>query len=298
MNKFDIVLKDIQSNIKQNNKNVIVILGPTASGKTDLAHKIAIYLNSEIINADSRQIYKYLDILTAKPTKKQIKEIKYHLLDFLDLDQDFSAFEWKKRCIDIIDEMHKKNKIPIICGGTMLYIDTLIKNYDPPKIKQNKKIRVQLEKEYEMYGKEYMYEKLLKLDPNTYVHPNNKYHLLRNLEICLITNKPASELKKIKKPMYNFLIYGISVNKDDLKIRINKRTQKIFNDKSIKEFKNVLKKYDINILKKIIGAQEMYDFLNNKITKDQAIQLLNTKTIQYAKRQMTWWKKNKDIKWL
>lgn len=292
------IISDINTFIKQNKKPVIVILGPTASGKTDLAHKIALDLDSEIINADSRQIYKGLDILTAKPTKKQCSEVKYHMLSFLDIHQNYNAFDWRLKCITIIDNLHRYSKIPIICGGTMLYIDTLIKNFSPPNTKYNLDLRKQLEEEYNQYGSTYMYKKLLKLDPNTYVHQNNKYHLLRNLEICLQTGKPASAQKIYNKPIYDFLIFGINLNKKILQQRIYARSQYMFEKQSIKEFTDMIKKYDISILKKIIGAQELYNFITNKITKEEGINMLYTKTIQYAKRQMTWWKKNTNIKWI
>lgn len=273
---------------------IILISGPTASGKSNFAVKIAKKINGEIINADSMQVYKRLKILTARPSNKNKQNIKHHLYGVIDLDKKFSTGEWLKATIKKIKEIKKIKKVPILVGGTGLYFQSLINGLvEIPEIpiKFRNRIRAIHKKE----GQKKFYKKLLKIDPKIKgkFDQNDSQRTIRAFEIKSFTkvsmydwfNKTTSEFRDS-----DFLKLYLSVDREELIKRINKRTLVMMKEGAIKEVKKFIslkikKEQSVN---KVIGIDELTQYLENKIDLDKAVELILIKTRQYAKRQATW----------
>lgn len=280
---------------------IVVIIGPTASGKSDLAVKIAKKFNGEIVSADSRQIYRGMDIGTAKPSKKEMAVIRHHLIDIRDPDQDYSAGQYKKDAVGAIDGIIKSGKMPILVGGTGLYVDAVVKNLEFPEIKENKKLRAQLEKEINEKGLSYVFKRLVDLDPEAayIVDPKNPRRIIRALEIALLSNKKFSEQRKSGNPLYNVLEIGINLPSELLRRRIAKRTKQMIKEGLVEEVEKLVKKYGPDCKAfDAIGYREIIDYLKEKIGLIEAIGQINKNTWHYAKRQMTWFRRNKNINWI
>tara|TARA_B110000444_G_scaffold75409_1_gene71045 strand:- start:15 stop:956 length:942 start_codon:yes stop_codon:yes gene_type:complete len=273
---------------------IILISGPTASGKSSFALKIAKKINGEIINADSMQVYKSLKILTARPTKKDQKNIKHHLYGVINLDKKFSTGKWLKAAIKNIKVIQKKNKIPILVGGTGLYFQSLINGLVKiPEIPVNFRNQARLIQKNE--GQKNFYKKLLKIDPKAKgkFNPNDVQRSIRAYEIKLFTKVSMYEWLKKTKPEFKnseFLKLYINFKRKDLIERISQRSSSMIKEGAIKEVKKFLNlkiKKDQSV-NKVIGIDELTQCLNKKITLDQARELISIKTRQYAKRQATW----------
>ncbi len=184
-------------------RSLIVILCPTASGKSALAIKIAHKLNGEIVSADSRQIYRGMDIGTAKPTKKEMVSVKHHLIDIKNPNEDYSAGQYKKDAIKAINGIIEKGKLPILVGGTGLYISAIVNNLEIPEIKENKRLRLKLQKEIDKKGLDFVFNKLVSIDPEAayIVDPKNPRRIIRALEIAMVSGKKFSEQRKAGKPL-------------------------------------------------------------------------------------------------
>ena len=285
---------------------IILIYGPTASGKSDFAIKLAKKVRGEIVNTDSMQVYKELKILTARPFKNNIQKIKHHLYGFRKSNKDFSTGDWLKIVIKKINEIKKRNKIPILVGGTGLYFkaltDGLVEITSIP-LKLRNKIRF-LQKSI---GQEKFYKKLLKIDPTiiNYIEPTDVQRSIRAYEVKLFTKKSITEWYKNTKSKFkkkDFLKLYIDYPRFDLIKKINLRTEQMLNMGAVLEVKRFLKhKISKNrSISKAIGISEIKDFIKKKMTKDEVIDKISIKTRQYAKRQVTWarghmisWKKIK-----
>ena len=287
---------------------IILISGPTASGKSNFAIKVAKKINGEIINADSMQVYKKLKILTARPNKKEQKNIKHHMYGTIDLNKKFSTGQWLKAAIKKIKEIKKRKKIPVLVGGTGLYfqslVDGLVKIPGIP-LKFRNKIRLMQKKE----GQKKFYKKLLKIDPmiKNKFDPNDSQRTIRAFEIKSYTkismyewlNKTKSEFKDEE-----FIKLYIDFKREDLNKRISLRSIKMMKEGAINEVKKFIKlkiKKDLSV-NRVIGIDELTQYLEEKINFDQAKELITIKTRQYAKRQATWarsrmsaWKKINPI---
>ena len=273
---------------------IILISGPTASGKSNFAIKIAKKINGEIINADSMQVYKQLKILTARPNKVEQKNIKHHMYGVINLKKNFSTGQWLKATIKKIKEIRRRKKIPIVVGGTGLYfqslIDGLVKIPEIP-LKFRNKIRLIQKKE----GQKKFYKKLLKIDPITKdkFDPNDTQRTIRAFEIKSFTKISMYEwLSKTKSEFKNeeFLKLYIDFKRDDLIKKISLRTIRMIEEGAIKEVKRFIKlkiKKDLSI-NRVIGIDELTQYLDKKINLDQVQELISIKTRQYAKRQATW----------
>ena len=273
---------------------IILIAGPTASGKSEFAVKIAKKINGEIINADSMQVYKQLKILTARPTQKNQKKIKHHLYGFQNVAKKFSTGVWLKLAIKKIKEIRKKNKVPILVGGTGLYFkaltDGLVKIPNIPL-----KIRNEVRYMQKKIGQENFYKKLIKLDSLAInqIYPNDVQRTIRAYEIKKYTKISMYKWFKKTKQFFNkdvFLKFYIDFNREKLIERINSRVEKMFKNGAIKEVqrfnKLIIKKE--NSANKIIGIQEISKYLNGEIGLLEAKKQILIKTRQYAKRQTTW----------
>jgi len=285
---------------------LLVILGPTASGKSELAIQLAKLFNGEIVSADSRQVYRGMDLGTSKvprDTKYKIQDteyysdgIRHHLLDIEGPKQRFSATQYQALAYQIIKNIQHGGKLPILCGGTGLYLSSIVENWQFPKIPPQQKIRKELEgKSPKELSKIYQ-----KLDPDgaKFIDKKNKRRLIRAIEVSKTQNKPFWQQRKKSKPMFNTLLIGLKLPKEKLKKRIAERVKKMMKMGLEKEVKTLIKKYGWLPAFQTIGYQEWREYFNNKINKKEVQNLIELHTLQYSKRQMTWFKKMKDVKWI
>ena len=287
---------------------LIVILGPTASGKTGLSLKLAKKFKGEIVNADSRQIYKYMDIATAKEPgtwknhKYYINGVAHHLIDFVEPNKEYTLAQFQTDAVKKIKEIQNRGKTPFLVGGTGLYISSVVDNYLIPKGKPNKKLRAKLEKELKEKGLEYLWHKLIQKDPGAQevVDKYNPRRVIRALEVVLGTGKPFSQLRLKREPIFDILQIGIRVGKRDLEKRVNQRAEKMVMQGLLDETRNLLKKgYKANLPSMSgIGYKEAIQYFLGQISFDQMKDLIKQNTRRYAKRQMTWFKKDKRIIWI
>jgi len=285
---------------------LIVILGPTASGKTDLAIKLAKKLalskiegfnGVEIVSADSRQIYKEMNIGTAKPTKKEREIIPHYLIDVVWPNQEFNVAIYKKLAIKAIKNILRRGKLPFLVGGTGLYIQSIVDNVEFPKVKPQKKLREKLEKKTE---KE-LFKIYKKLDSKgaKFIERRNKRRLIRAIEVCKATGKSFWQQREKGEPLFDILEIGIKLPKEELKKRVKERVEKMFKLGLEKEVKNLSKKYGFEIPPmQTIGYQEWKDYFEGKIGKEEVKEKIKIHTLQFTKRQMTWFKRDKRIKWI
>lgn len=288
---------------------IIVIVGPTAVGKTYVSVELAKKLNTEIISADSMQIYKSLDYGTAKVTKDEQLEIKHHLIDICDISEEFSVADFKSLCYDKIDEILKKNKIPIIVGGTGLYINSVVLDLDFQAEEEKEEVKEYRNYLYDLASKNsngYIYDILVKLDPVTasQIHKNNLRRVVRALEIIKFNGNTKSEHMENEKRRienlnlkYDFSIYYIDMPREILYDRINRRVDQMLEQGEIlKEAKLI---FDMgnkasSTCKQAIGYKEFFPYFNNEETLDVCVQKLKQATRNYAKRQITWFKNKLD----
>ncbi len=297
----DILLKTINPKNKIKKPKLVVILGPTASGKSKLAVELAKKFNGEIISADSRQIYRGLDIGTAKPVKKEMKIIKHYLIGIKKPNQPYTVGQYKKEAIKTINDVIRKRKAPFLVGGTGLYIKSVVDNLEIPEVKPDWKLRKKFELKIKRQGLKSLYEELIRIDPEaTYiVDKNNPRRIIRALEIAIKTKRPFSEQRKMGNPLFDVLELGIGENLKEAKKKIEKRTDKMVKAGLIKEVKNLIKTYNKRIPAfDAIGYREIIDYLDNKFSLPDAIEKIKKNTWQFAKRQMTWFKKDNRIKWI
>lgn len=289
----------------KNKKNVIAIVGPTASGKTALAVEIAKHINTEIISADSRQIFKEFDIATAKPTTEETQGIKHHLIDVVNPDEEFTVADFADRASKIMENLFEQDKTPIVAGGTGLYFRILLENYDMPRVAPNKKLREELHKIEQEQGAEALYNMLKESDPvlAQKMHPNNTVKIIRALEVCKTLNIPMSQAQKKKPPLYDIKWLGLGhLNGKDRQMlydRTDKRVDVMLEKGLEKEAHSLYEKYGkISSLMNTIGYQEFIEYFDGNITFDEAVNKIKQNTRRYAKRQLTWFRQNKEIEWL
>jgi tRNA dimethylallyltransferase len=278
-------------------KKLIVVLGQTSSGKSALAVKLAKKFNGEVISADSRQVYKGMDIGTGKLTKKEMKGIPHHLLDVASPKKRFTVAQYQKLALKAIDEIYKKGKVPILCGGTGFYIRSVVDGIVIPKVKPNWKLRKKLQKK----SNEKLFELLKRLDPEraNNIDKHNPRRLIRALEIVLKTKKAIPPLIK-KNTNLDILMLGIKKSPKKLKKLINKRLLKRLKEGMIAEVKK-LRKSGLSWKKlEDFGLEYRWisKFLQKKISYEEMVEKLQKDTEHFAKRQMTWFKKDKRIRWI
>ena len=282
---------------------VIVICGPTASGKTSLSISLAKKINGEIVSCDSMQIYKEMDIGSAKPTVEEMQEIKHYLVDFVSPEKRYSVSEYKEDASKAIEEIINKGKTPIIVGGTGLYLNSLIYNIQYNEMEVDLNYRRELEKEAEEDGLEVLYNRAKEIDPEAMekVSANDKKRITRVLEIYNATGRNKTELEKKsrKEVPYNYLIFGINMERSILYDRINKRVDIMLEQGLIEEVKNLINKYsNMPTAMQGLGYKEVKEFLDGNISKEEMIEKIKMETRRYAKRQITWFKRIENIIWL
>ena len=285
-------------------EKVIVICGPTASGKTSLSIELAKKINGEIISCDSMQIYKDMDIGTAKPTEEEMSGIKHHLIGFVSPEERYSVADFKNDAKNKIKEILNNGKFPIIVGGTGLYIDSLIYEIEYPNIEFDEQYRKKLEKEAEEKGLEYLYQEAKKIDPVAVekISKNDKKRIIRILEIYNATgkNKTWQEIESRKKDVeYDYRIYALNWERSTLYDRINQRVDLMIKSGLIEEVNDLIKKYKkFPTAMQGLGYKEVVEYLNGAYTKEEMIEKIKMETRRYAKRQLTWFRKNKQTIWL
>lgn len=282
---------------------VLVIAGPTAVGKTRIAIELAKELNGEIVSADSRQIYKGMDIGTVKPLKDEQAAVKHHMLNVVNPDEPFSAGEYKRSAEKIIENIWQRNRLPIIAGGTGLYIRAVIDGlWEGPKA--DKELRDKLKNEEDIFGNGYLYNKLKEIDPETAekTKPNDLVRIIRSLEVYYKEEKPISHFHKIhgfEEKNYNVIIIGLTMDRKRLYKRIEERVDGMIKSGLIDEVKTLLKKgYDENISSMTgVGCRQVIGYLKGNYNLEEAVRLIKRDTKRYAKRQYTWFNKDKRIEW-
>ena len=287
----------------QKNK-VIVICGPTASGKTALSIELAKQINGEIVSCDSMQIYKDMDIGTAKPTPDEMQGIKHYLIGHVSPEERYSVADYKTDAKKAIKEIIEKGKMPIVVGGTGLYLDSLIYEIEYQDIKLDEEYRKKLEEEVEEKGLEKLYNRAKQIDEKAIekISPNDKKRILRILEIYHATGKTKTEQEiesRKKEVEYDYKVYALDWDRQKLYDRINKRVDMMIEQGLIEEVKQILEKYDtFPTAMQGLGYKEVVDYLKGKLTKEEMIEKIKMETRRYAKRQLTWFRKNKQTIWL
>lgn len=288
----------------QDKKKVIVICGPTASGKTGLSIELAKQINGEIISCDSMQIYKNMTIGTAKPTVEEMQGIPHHLIDFISPDTRYSVANFAKDAEEEISKILERGKVPIVVGGTGLYVDTLIYHIQYPEIEIDLDYRKKLEEMIDEHGLDALYQKAKEIDEEASkkISCSDKKRIMRILEIYHQTGKTKTQLEiesRKEEPPYMYLVYAINMDREKLYDKINKRVDIMIEQGLIKEVQELLIKYkDFPTAMQGLGYKEVVEYLQGKTNKEEMIEKLKRETRRYAKRQLTWFRKNKEIKWI
>lgn len=266
---------------------VIVITGPTATGKSDLGIYLAKKLDGEIINCDSTQVYKGMDIATNKI--KDTKGVVHHLFNEKNLFEDYSVFEFQNDCRKLIDDIISRGKVPILVGGTGLYINAALYDY---------KFEDKIKEEYTGISNDELYRQLLEVDPNTTIHLNNRVRVISALNYYKSSGKPYSEKAKDDVLLYDTIFIGLTTDRDNLYERINNRVDRMISDGLLDEAKSL---YDLNIRTKAvmtpIGYKELFEYFDGNISLEEAIEEIKSRSRKYAKRQYTWFNHQMDLKW-
>lgn len=281
------------------NKKVLVLAGPTAVGKTELSLKLAEKLNGEIISTDSMQIYKYMDIGSAKISQEEMKEINHHLIDVVDPNVEFSVVDFKNKAQKVMDELIEHNKLPILTGGTGLYINALTCNMNFTEADKDEEYRKYLNELADEKGDKFIHDMLKEIDPISYnsIHYNNRKRVIRALEVYKVTNKPFSSFnsgEEFYNSEYDVYYYVLTMNREKLYERINRRVDIMF-EKGLLDECIKLKKMGYNSFMQSmqgIGYKEIFLYLENKITLEEAKNMIKQGSRNYAKRQLTWFRRD------
>ncbi|MCA1320842.1 tRNA (adenosine(37)-N6)-dimethylallyltransferase MiaA [Bacillus tianshenii] len=283
-------------------KKVIVIIGPTAVGKTRLSVELAQRVNGEIISGDSMQIYKEMDIGTAKVSKKEMQGVPHYLIDVKEPTEPYSVAEFQQEVRELIDRISEKGCIPIIAGGTGLYIQSVLFDYQFSDVGKNEEIRMRLERQVEEDGMDAVYDELRKIDPISAanIHPNNVRRVIRALEVFHTTGKTMAEFQESQEQelLYDVAFVGLTMDREALYDRINLRVDLMVEQGLFEEVESLYKK-GIRDCQSIqaIGYKELYSYFDGLLTKEQAIDALKQNSRRYAKRQLTWFRNKMDVTW-
>lgn len=284
-------------------KPLLVIVGPTAVGKTETSIAVAKKLNGEIISADSIQVYKHMNIGSAKPTQAEREGIPHYLMDEIDPRENFSVAEFQNKAKEYIHLIHEKNKLPIIVGGTGLYVNAILYQMNFTGTASNWTLRKKLEQEAVMYGNEFLHDKLKEIDPNAAarIHPNNVKRVIRALEVYYEGGERVHDFQNtfVENPEYDYALIGLHRDRKELYERINKRVDLLIENGLVEEVKYLmdLGLDEENISMKGLGYKEIIGYLKGRYSFDEAVEILKRDTRRYAKRQLTWFRKYEKIRW-
>jgi tRNA dimethylallyltransferase len=284
---------------------VIIIAGPTASGKTGLSIELAKLINGSIISADSMQIYRYMDIGTAKPDENERSGIRHYLIDEVDPDESFSVARYRELALRYIEDIIREGRRPIIAGGTGLYINSLLYNINFSQTICDEELRASLRREAEEKGNRYLYEKLLAMDPEaaSKIHENDVKRVIRAIEVYTHTNKPISEhvkMSRLEPAPYRYIVYGLNWDREKLYLRIDARVDKMISDGLVDEVRHLVRMgYDKGTTSmQAIGYKEVLSYLRGEQTLEETVEILKRETRRYAKRQLTWFRRMREINWI
>ena len=284
---------------------VIVIVGPTASGKTALTVELAKRIDGEVISCDSMQIYRNMSIGTAKPSAEEMDGVPHYLIDFVSPDVRYSVADFKRDAEEKIRFVLDRGKVPILCGGTGLYVDSLVYGIDYPEIEFDQGYRDELMAVADSEdGLERLYGMAMKIDPDAVlkISRNDKKRITRVLELYRATGKTKTELERESRKngvKYDYRIFAIGMDREKLYDRINKRVDLMIEQGLVDEVKEIVKKYDkFPTAMQGLGYKEVVEYFDKKLTMDEMIQKIKQETRRYAKRQLTWFRKNKSIVWI
>lgn len=284
------------------NRTILIVAGPTAVGKTEYAVRLAEELSGEIVSADSMQLYRYMDIGSAKPTAEEQRRVKHYLVDEIDPRQPFSAALYQKRAKAAIEEIFAKGRLPVVSGGTGLYVNSLVYDMDFSVSARKDGFREQLEQEARLYGNEFVHQKLAQRDPQAAkrIHPNNLKKVIRALEVAEGGGEiPEFERSFVQTADYDVVLIGLTRRREELYDRINRRVDLLVEAGLIGEIEGLLAMglTEENISMKGIGYKEIIGYLHGEYPREEAIRLVKRNTRHYAKRQMTWFRRFGDMKW-
>jgi len=284
---------------------LIVITGPTATGKTELAVQIASRLNGEIVSADSMQIYRYMNIGTAKPSLEERKGIAHHMIDIIDPDEEYNVALFQKQADQAIRNIAERGRLPIMAGGTGLYVNSIIYPMNFTDAVEDPDYRCYLNSLLESHGPEHLHSMLSEIDPETAarLHPNDTRRTIRALEVFHLTGKTMKDYRQNYREMetdYQLVMYGLTMDRQKLYDRINLRVDKMMEAGLVEEVEDLLAKgYSKNLISmQGLGYKEIIDYLNGIYSKDEAVEILKRDTRRFAKRQLTWFRREGRIEWL
>jgi tRNA dimethylallyltransferase len=286
-------------------KNIVIIAGPTASGKTKIGIELAKKIDGEIVSADSMQIYKYMDIGSAKPTREEMQGVPHHMIDVVDPKEEFSVALYRQMAVDCIDNIIKRGKVPIIVGGTGLYINSLTYPLDFTETAKDEEYRFYLQNLAEEKGSHFIHEMLKDVDPESYnrLHPNDLKRIIRALEVYKNTGRPISEFQRESKKReidFNLAYFGLTMDRTKLYERINQRVDEMFEKGLIDEVKKLKEMGYTKDMTSMqgIGYKEVFDYLDGYLTLEEVKDIIKQNTRRYAKRQLTWFRREDRIFWI
>ena len=284
---------------------VVAVLGPTAAGKTDLSLKIAEEFKAEIISADSMQIYKDMDIGTAKVSQDIQAKIKHHQIDIINPDEDYSVADYQEDVDPIIADIFNRNKLPLMVGGTGLYIKAVLEGFSLPDMEPDEELRAKLRQEAKDKGNQYVHDKLKEIDPKLAqkLHPNDLRRVIRGIEIYKLTGHNKSYYKKKQEeapPRYQSIKIGLTRNRQELYDRINKRVELMIEEGLVEEAKKIFNSYELDkksTARQAIGYKELFKYFKGEYDFEEAVRRIKRNTRHYAKRQLSFFKRDDEIKW-
>lgn len=283
-------------------RKIIFVVGPTAVGKTEVVFLLARKLKSEIISCDSMQVYKELSIATSKPSKQMLKAIPHHLIDVVSIGQRFDVATFRKRALRSIREIHQKNKIPLVVGGSGLYMGVLLDGIFEGG-RTDAALRRKLEAQAKSRGNGYLYQKLEKVDPQaaSRIHPHDRKRIIRALEVYSLNKQPISKLQKTRKGLwgkYDIVIFSLNRDREELYGRINRRVDEMFCDGMEEEIKRLGKRRWSQTARTVIGVREIQGLLKGEYDLEKAKDLIKLNTRHFAKRQLTWFRRDQRLRWV
>ncbi|MCK9614163.1 MAG: tRNA (adenosine(37)-N6)-dimethylallyltransferase MiaA [Candidatus Omnitrophica bacterium] len=279
---------------------IIFIIGPTATGKTEIAHQFAKRINAEIVSADSMLFYKEVSIITSKPPEYMLKEVPHHFVNIISATQSYSVFDYFNAAVKIIQDIFARTCPIVVCGGSGLYIKALLDGIFGG-VGEDKELRKKLETQAHKFGKEYLHEELRKVDPQTAERVNDLRRIIRALEVYRLTGVPLSQKKQEAKGLWGNLpikMFGLNFQREKLYERINKRVDVMFEGGAVREVESLLKLKLSSTSEKIIGIKEISGYLKGEYNIEQAKELMKKNTRNFAKRQLTWFRADKRIDWI
>ena len=283
---------------------LVCVVGPTASGKTAYAIELAKARDGEIISCDSMQIYKYMDIGTAKPTAEERAAVPHHMVDFVDPNTDYSVADFAAEARRCIADVLGRGRLPVLCGGTGLYVDSILNGIDFSEDRRDDEYRAELRQLAEERGNDAVYAQLVEADPEEAekVHPNNLKRVIRALEICKTSGmtKTEADRRAVGGRSYDAELIGLTAERETLYGRINERVDRMMEQGLLDEVRKIL---DMNVRRnstamQAIGYKELIEYLDGRCGLDEAVETIKRESRRYAKRQLTWFKRNKNIKWI